>query len=152
MLTSNLLQVGEESTSSIKDSELVIHNKNNLLGVQATARLQRVLANWHRELCLSGEDTCSLAFHLLKRSLIKFEPGRIAPDSLRVNLAACLWIATKFDENQTAVRKAPEVSRVAGVDSKRLVEAETVILNVLNWRPLEGWNRPSDIQVTISEA
>lgn len=121
-----------ESTGSNADSP-------NILGKQAAARLQRVLSSWYSDLSLTGLETKALAYFVFHRVLKKLHPGRVAADSLRVTLAACLWTAAKLDDKQCNVPKSHEVEAVTGVAASKLVLAEMQLLKILNWRPLEGW-------------
>ncbi|CAI5526448.1 unnamed protein product [Closterium sp. Naga37s-1] len=110
----------------------------NVLGQLAAARLKRVLSSWYARLALRGPHVSDLAFHIFQKVLRKLQPGRVAADSLRVTLAACMWTAAKLDDNQKTLPRASDVAAVARVPAKRLQAAELEVMKLVDWRPLEG--------------
>ncbi|CAI5979703.1 unnamed protein product [Closterium sp. NIES-64] len=111
----------------------------NVLGQLAAARLKRVLSSWYARLALRGPHVSDLAFHIFQKVLRKLQPGRVAADSLRVTLAACMWTAAKLDDNQKTLPRASDVAAVARVPAKRLQAAELEVMKLVDWRPLEGF-------------
>ncbi|CAI7788042.1 unnamed protein product [Closterium sp. NIES-53] len=111
----------------------------NVLGQLAAARLKRVLSSWYARLALRGPHVSDLAFHIFQKVLRKLQPGRVAADSLRVTLAACMWTAAKLDDNQKTLPRASDVAGVARVPAKRLQAAELEVMKLVDWRPLEGF-------------
>ncbi|CAI5532499.1 unnamed protein product [Closterium sp. Naga37s-1] len=90
------------------------------LGKTASARLRHVLLTWQSRLGLQVPTVRALAFHMLQRVLLRLQPTDMAAESLRVLLAACLWVAAKNEENQKSVPKAKAVAAVAKVPVSRL--------------------------------
>ncbi|CAI6004665.1 unnamed protein product [Closterium sp. NIES-64] len=90
------------------------------LGKTASARLRHVLLTWQSRLGLQVPTVRALAFHMLQRVLLRLQPTDMAAESLRVLLAACLWVAAKNEENQKCVPKAKAVAAVAKVPVSRL--------------------------------
>ncbi|CAI5975099.1 unnamed protein product [Closterium sp. NIES-65] len=111
----------------------------NVLGQLAAARLKRVLSSWYARLALRGPHVSDLAFHIFQKVLRKLQPGRVAADSLRVTLAACMWTAAKLDDNQKTLPRASDVAAVARAPAKRLQAAELEVMKLVDWRPLEGF-------------
>ncbi|CAI5467160.1 unnamed protein product [Closterium sp. Yama58-4] len=111
----------------------------NVLGQLAAARLKRVLSSWYARLALRGPHVSDLAFHIFQKVLRKLQPGRVAADSLRVTLAACMWTAAKLDDNQKTLPRASDVAAVARVPAQRLQAAELEVMKLVDWRPLEGF-------------
>ncbi|CAI5458775.1 unnamed protein product [Closterium sp. Yama58-4] len=111
----------------------------NVLGQLAAARLKRVLSSWYARLALRGPHVSDLAFHIFQKVLRKLQPGRVAADSLRVTLAACMWTAAKLDDNQKTLPRASDVAAVARVSAQRLQAAELEVMKLVDWRPLEGF-------------
>ncbi|CAI5965810.1 unnamed protein product [Closterium sp. NIES-64] len=120
----------------------------NVLGQLAAARLKRVLSSWYARLALRGPHVSDLAFHIFQKVLRKLQPGRVAADSLRVTLAACMWTAAKLDDNQKTLPRASDVAAVARVPAKRLQAAELEVMKLVDWRPLEGVHRVSGMSGT----
>ncbi|CAI5483866.1 unnamed protein product [Closterium sp. Yama58-4] len=110
------------------------------LGKTASARLRHVLLTWQSRLGLQVPTVRALAFHMLQRVLLRLQPTDMAAESLRVLLAACLWVAAKNEENQKSVPKAKAVAAVAKVPVSRLAACEIEVLKMLDWQPQKGFN------------
>ncbi|CAI5464294.1 unnamed protein product [Closterium sp. Yama58-4] len=110
------------------------------LGKTASARLRHVLLTWQSRLGLQVPTVRALAFHMLQRVLLRLQPTDMAAESLRVLLAACLWVAAKNEENQKNVPKAKAVAAVAKVPVSRLASCEIEVLKMLDWQPQKGFD------------
>ncbi|GJP51816.1 hypothetical protein CLOM_g10950 [Closterium sp. NIES-68] len=130
--------VADEARTVLQESGASGQGRN-VLGQLAAARLKRVLSSWYSRLALRGPHVSDLAFHIFQKVLRKLQPGRVAADSLRVTLAACMWTAAKLDDNQKTLPKASDVAAVARVPAQRLQAAELDVMKLVGWRPLEGF-------------
>ena len=87
----------------------------------------------------------SLTLHIYTRFLlrkygVRTIAGLCGASVRKTDLAACLWIAMKLEEEQAIVPTSQEIAEIAGIiDKKVLGLKEVEIGNLLEWRLLEGW-------------
>ena len=144
VITSQAIQCGslnvcKARADPISQKSVSPHQNASELGGAASTRLNRVLASWHRDLGISGKGTCHFAFHLFKKAIAKMRMGEMPVGRLRVILSSCLLIASKFEELQSAVKKASNFAQVARVETDILLRTEHEVLSLLNWQPLDGY-------------
>ncbi|CAI5978917.1 unnamed protein product [Closterium sp. NIES-65] len=125
------------SSAFVPSPPLNVAPKSQSLAKRHKANIEDLLA--FSQLALRGPHVSDLAFHIFQKVLRKLQPGRVAADSLRVTLAACMWTAAKLDDNQKTLPRASDVAAVARVPAKRLQAAELEVMKLVDWRPLEGF-------------
>ena len=86
-----------------------------------------------------GEEAACLAFHLWSRVAGIASQNQQPPHSIGSVVAACFWIALKFQESRPFVPKASSMAKVARVSSTDLIRAELAIMARLDWAPLSQW-------------
>ena len=101
--------------------------------------------SWYSRLRLDEPDIYRLAIHLWKRisSSRRYSDSALlnsdsAAESINV-LAACLWIGCKLLNNRFPALSAAAFKKALGKPLPGLCAAELEIMELLEWRPLQGF-------------
>lgn len=108
---------------------------------------------WIAALSLEGAHLLELALHIYQRvcrlrkqkhgdSGSGDHPAGARNDDPSLNLACCLWIASKLEERQVNVPAAAEVAAAARIETKALATREMELMALMEWRPLKDWIAP----------